>query len=400
MPKILWMSPYSLHDVSSGASINCRNLLEALAQSGYEVWALSSLIFDMPNAIKLFPQAQEQQGVGSKPIFEFDDKGIHYIYQRCHSSFEPDQTSSEQEVFFLLLREILGRFKPDLCLGFGTSMLSMNCFAEAKRHGCTTIYPLLNGNHGSFSFPHIDLVLTDSQATSELYYRRDRIRALPIGPCLNPEHFMAKKHERKYVTLINPSFEKGVALFTRLALMCQKELPNLRFLVVNSRGNFAENVQYLHERGDRNKHPLDPKLFTNVDMTPLTTNMKPIYAATRVLLAPSLWWESWSSVVSEAVLNSIPVLASNSGGLIESSGGASINLPVPEHCQRDYLSLPSEEEMAPWLEALKRLLSEDCSEKLKAAQDKLAPEHCVPRFNAIVQPYLAARTNERVRWEP
>ena len=42
MPKILWMSPYSLHDISSGASINCKYLLEALAAQGYEVWALSS----------------------------------------------------------------------------------------------------------------------------------------------------------------------------------------------------------------------------------------------------------------------------------------------------------------------------------------------------------------------
>ena len=30
MPKLLWMSPYSLHDISSGASIHCRYILESV----------------------------------------------------------------------------------------------------------------------------------------------------------------------------------------------------------------------------------------------------------------------------------------------------------------------------------------------------------------------------------
>ena len=30
MPKILWISPYSLHDISSGASIHCKTQLEGL----------------------------------------------------------------------------------------------------------------------------------------------------------------------------------------------------------------------------------------------------------------------------------------------------------------------------------------------------------------------------------
>ena len=69
MPKILWMSPYSLHDISSGASINCKYLLEALAAQGYEVWALSSFIFDMPRGAQLFTQAQDKLALSDKPIF-------------------------------------------------------------------------------------------------------------------------------------------------------------------------------------------------------------------------------------------------------------------------------------------------------------------------------------------
>lgn len=398
MPKILWMSPYSLHDISSGASINCKYLLEALAAQGYEVWALSSFIFDMPSGAQLFTQAQDKLAVSAKPIFELNDNGIHYIYQRCHSTFEGEQSAAEQEVFFTLLREVLDRFAPDLCMAFGTSMLTMTCFAEAKRRGITTIYPVLNGNHGSFSFPDVDLLLTDSQATADLYFKRDRIRAIPIGAFFVPERFVAKKRHPKYVTMINPSFEKGLAILARLSLVCQSRLPEVRFLVVNSRGNFAENVQYLHEKDQRDVHPLSPQDFVNVDMTPATTNMKPIYAATKVLVAPSLWFESWGRVVSEAVYNGIPVLASNSGGLAEAAGGASINLPVPEHCRNDYLSLPSLEDIEPWVVALERLLNEDWSEQVSAAQQRLAANNGLARFNAVVQPYLDERARDHLHF--
>ena len=398
MAKILWMSPYSLHDISSGASINCKYLLEALAQQGHEVWALSSLIFDMPSGAQFFTEAQDKLSLSQKPIFELNDGGIHYIYQRCRSTFEGEQTCAEQEVFFALLREVLDRFVPDLCHAFGTSMLTMTCFAEAKRRGITTIYPVLNGNHGSYAFPDVDLVLTDSQASSELYYQRDRIRALPIGACFAPEHFVAKKRHPKYVTMINPSFEKGLGLFARLSLVCQERLPQVRFLVVNSRGNFAENIQYLHEKGQRDVHPFSPQDFVNVDMTPATTNMKPIYAATKVLVAPSLWWESWGRVVSEAVFNSIAVLASTSGGLREAAAGASINLPVPEHCRQDYLSIPTAEEVEPWVEALERLISEDWSTQLAAAQQQLNSANCLKRFNALIEPYLAARARDHIHY--
>ena len=79
MPKILWMSPYSLHDITSGASIHCRAILESLQQRGFTVWSFATFVFDRPyggNATfgdlgQLFarnPQAK---------LFQFDDRGIH-----------------------------------------------------------------------------------------------------------------------------------------------------------------------------------------------------------------------------------------------------------------------------------------------------------------------------------
>lgn len=396
MPRILWISPYSLHDLSSGASIHCKTQLEGLAKRGFEVWSCSSFIFDVPNGTRLFPDLKNKLENSKQNVFEMDENGIHYVYTRCKSTFETDNTLAEEELHFEVCCEVFDRFAPDFVMAFGTDMGTMTCFAEAKRRGITTIYNVVNGNHSHYAFPDIDLILTDSKATQELYRTRDHIRMLPTGELFEPSLFIAKKHEPKYVTMVNPSFEKGLGIFAKLALHCKKEMPEVRFLVVNSRGNFAENVQYLHVKGDKNQHPFVPKDFSNVDMTPVTNNMKQIYACTKVLIAPSLWWESWGRVATESVFNNIPVLSSNSGGLPEAIAGAGISLPAPEHCVQDYLSIPEDEEIEPWFQALKRLLEEDWSEQLKTAQNELGIDKCLDRTIEILMPFIQQRQRERI----
>ena len=396
MPRILWMSPYSLHDISSGASIHCKTVLEGLVKRGFDVWSCSSFLFDVPGGAKLFNNLHEKLEKSKQNVFEMDEKGIHYIYTRCKSTFESEQTLEEQELFFRVYCEVLDRFRPDFVMAFGTGMISMTCFAEAKRRGIVTIYPVLNGNHGNYSFPDTDLILTDSKASERLYRTRDKIRMIPVGEIFDPQYFVAKKRNPKYVTFINPSFEKGLGIFAKLASYCKEHLPEVRFLVVNSRGNFAENVQYLHAKGNKQNHPFNPKDFDNVDMTPGTNNMRSIYAVTKVLIAPSLWWESWGRVVTEAVYNNIPVLTSTSGGLPEASGGVGIALQAPEHCVKDHLSIPSDEEIALWGEALKRLLEEDFSAQLQKAQQNLSVDKGIDRVLQVLRPYINAHNHERI----
>ena len=398
MPKILWMSPYSLHDISSGASIHCKTTLEGLVRRGFEVWSCSSFIFDVPDGARLFNNLQETLKNSSKSVFEMDDNGIHYVYTRCRSTFEHEQTLDDMELFFKVYCEVLDRFRPDFVMAFGTGMISMTCFAEAKRRGIYTVYPVLNGNHGNYAFPDTDIILTDSKASERLYRNRDRIRMIPACEIFDPERFIAKRENPSYVTFINPSFEKGLGIFARIALWAQKAHPDLRFLVVNSRGNFAENIQYLHTKDNKDEHPFKPRDFDNVDMTPATNNMKPIYAVTRVLIAPSLWWESWGRVATEAVINNIPVLSSTSGGLPEATAGAGIHIAPPDHCVNDNFSIPDDEEIRPWCEALDRLLKEDWSEQLKKAQEELAVDRSLDRLIEILRPYYERRMCDRIHF--
>ena len=56
--------------------------------------------------------------------------------------------------------------------------------------------------------------------------------------------------------------------------------------------------------------------------------MRTIYRETRILLVPSQWEdETWGRVVTEAQFSGIPVVASDRGGLPESTGPGGIVLP-------------------------------------------------------------------------
>jgi glycosyltransferase involved in cell wall biosynthesis len=73
-----------------------------------------------------------------------------------------------------------------------------------------------------------------------------------------------------------------------------------------------------------------------VRFTSHQTTMRPVYARTRILLAPSQWREAWGRVASEAHISGIPVIGSQIGGLVESIGPGGILIP-PEAPAGDWI---------------------------------------------------------------
>ena len=191
MPRILWMSPYSLHDTSSGASVDAKNMLESLVNHGYEVWSCASFVFDRPNGAGFFGDLSQLLDSHSAKVFNLEDHGIKYTYVRCQNTYEQLFSMEESQLFYEVYLEILDRFNPDIVLGYCPGMISLACFSEAQRRGMKTVYLLVNGNHGHFSFNFFDLVITDSHATSQLYAERDHINVVPTGAFFNPQRIVA-----------------------------------------------------------------------------------------------------------------------------------------------------------------------------------------------------------------
>lgn len=394
MPKILWLSPYSLHDTSSGASVHAKVMLEALAKIGFEVWSCASFVFDNKSGTLVFGDLEKRLAEDDHKTFILDDNGIHYVYTRCANRSEMQFTLDEGQLFYETFLEVLDEFKPDIIFGYCPGMAPLACNIEARRRGIKTVYLLLNGNHSNFSFSYYDLVVTDSQATADLYARRDHINVTPTGAFLNHENLISPDRDPKYVTFINPVGAKGLPIFAKMARLCQTEMPDLRFLVINSRGNFSQTVTLLHEKDKPDVHPYTAADFPNVDMAGSQKDMRPVFKVTKALIAPSLWFESWGRVTSEAALNRIPVLCSTSGGLAEAMAGCGISLEAPEHCRQDHWSIPTDEEIRPWMDGLKEILKSDYSEQFDKAREQLSLERATQRALDALAPLYNSRGSD------
>jgi surfactin synthase thioesterase subunit/glycosyltransferase involved in cell wall biosynthesis len=116
---------------------------------------------------------------------------------------------------------------------------------------------------------------------------------------------------RGKILLINPCQVKGLPIFLELA----RRLPELHFAALRGWGTNAADLAALRS-------------LPNVELLQPVPVIDEVFANTSVLLAPSLWYEGFGLVATEALLRGIPVLASDYGGLAESTASSEMRQPI------------------------------------------------------------------------
>lgn len=147
--------------------------------------------------------------------------------------------------------------------------------------------------------------------------------------------------DRAYVTMLNPCLEKGVDVFLALA----RGMREVDFAAVRGWGTDGAVLHVLERE-------------PNVTVLEPADDLDAVLAETRVLLAPSLWPETFGYIVPEAMLRGIPVLASDLGGLREAGLGAALLLPVVPLERRNGRHVATPQDVEPWRGALERLLGD------------------------------------------
>ena len=400
--RILFCNRNCYLDDSNGAAVASRAMMEALARLGFAVEALTGSMIEAgpqadPNAWRaargLEPHVAEgtwtadPRGVRDEapPHDRLVVRGVPLTVHRGSTALTPESDDSERREFLGLFEMVSARFRPDVLVNFGGDGLSNEVRSRAKARGVAVVFPLHN-----FSYQHdrpfadVDRVIVPSRLAADHYRRTLGLDCAILPNLVDLDRVRAEASDPRYVTFVNPSFEKGVYAFARIADELGRRRPEIPLLVVEARGS----ERTLADCG------LDLTRHGNVSLMDHTPDPRQFWGLTKICLVPSLWSESQGLVAVEAMINGIPVIASDRGALPETLGHAGVLLPLPEWLTPRTRVLPTTKEVAPWVEAVIRLwddgeLLAEHGRRALAESSRWSPEVLEPiyaRFFESLQP--------------
>lgn len=378
---------------ADGAAIANRAMLEALARGGWAVEAVSGPMIAVGDQVELadWLAARGYGGevgggdvlavgpagvVAATPLhLRLDARGVAVtILHGATAPRAPDE--AERRDFLRLYEAALERFRPDVVASYGGGPLTRAILRIAKERGLATIFPLHNLRYRSLApFADADAVLVASHFAAEHYRRTLGLRCDVLPYIIDPSRVVADDRDPRYVVFVNPTVEKGAGVFARIADELGRRRPEIPFLVVESLGTEADLVAF----------GLDLRAHGNVFLRPQTPDPRRFWRLAKLALLPSLVAENQPLVAIEAMLNGIPVLGSDRGGVPETLGNAGTVLPIPSRLRPDTPALPTPEEVAPWVEAILRLWDDpaafnDLSRRALVESRRWSPEVLEPAY--------------------
>jgi glycosyltransferase involved in cell wall biosynthesis len=124
--------------------------------------------------------------------------------------------------------------------------------------------------------------------------------------------------------------------------------------------------------------------------------MAAVYSRAKILLAPSLWWEAYGRVISEAAINKIPAVVTNRGGLPEAAGRTGFIIDMPQELYKaPYNRLPSAEKIREFINTIIKLEDDPVTYKsITDTIDAYHPEQKLIESQAALHNYLRSITRD------
>lgn len=297
-----------------------------------------------------------------RTVLAVDDAGL-----RCrlldtgggHHHLDP----LDEDALDALLADELRSHPPDIVLTFGAREREDRRRRACAATGASIVFAAalldyLDRQPPLFDPPDaIDRVIVPSAYVRDRFL--DRFPGLAVDevpdPLLPAEVLATGKREPVFVTFVNPTPAKGLFFYLRLADELATRRPDIPLLVVESRGTRQNLLVAGRLCGiDLARHP-------SVLVTPPVPQPRDLFASTRLLLVPSAWHEPSGRVAAEALLNGIPPIVSDRGGLPGQVAGGGIVLPLPPHFTAEDVLAPPAASVEPWIEAIVPLCDDEAA---------------------------------------
>jgi len=218
-------------------------------------------------------------------------------------------------------------------------------------------------------------VVTIGQHMAEYVERHAGVRSSVIHPPVygEPPFRQCGGFDEQLVLMINPCQVKGLGIFLALA----DRFPALQFAGLIGWGTTTDDKDAMARR-------------PNVRLLGSVPHIEDVLSQSRVLLMPSVWYEGFGLIAMEAMLRGLPVIASNSGGLVEAKHGTGYQIPVRAVdgylAEFDETHMPKpvvpRQDIEPWAEALNQLTTDREAWEREAAASRATALNFIERLNA------------------
>ena len=393
--KVAFVSAHCAIDPTNGAATSTLDALALLAESGFDchVYCCSHLDSLAEVAIEdVLDQAGARYGFRDVTIGNHQAQLVQTAHRDVPVTLSAAASSrqwagqAEADAFLAVCDQFLKEQRPQVVWTYGGDPDAHVLQRLAKRLDIPVLFALHNFCYfDPVAFVASDYVMVFSEYSRKYYWDSLRLACQKVPLVIDPRRVEVPQWQPQYLTFVNPEPRKGVHVFARIAEVLSLRRPDIPLLLVE--GAFKAGI--LPQLG------VDLGRLPNLKVVPNSPDPRKFLATTKLLLMPSLM-ENAALLATEAMLNGIPVLASNRGGLPETIGQAGFLFDIPARYTTETRAIPTEAEVAPWVEAIIRLWDDPSwyAQWSQAARDRgrlSHPDHLRPVYreffeNLFVQP--------------
>jgi len=351
-PRLLVLLPQLPNDPASGAARTATTIGELLAAAGFDVETIATTATERYAAIDVGSWLAQHNvdAVRENGLVRFVHRGVVCTLIDTGQCGVTRAMASHAAAYDALVENTLSRFRPQIVLTYGGSTAEVARQRRVRSAGARVIFGLYNLRYlGRGFFDHVDAVITPSRFLSDHYHDRIGLESTPLPTPLWREDVVARQRDPKSVTIVNPSLDKGLMVFSAIARLLVEEHPEIPIEIYLARDSeqFVRQAAFL-AGVDFDTHP-------SVTVHPTTSQPSAIYEKARVVLVPSIVEDAAPRVVAEAFANGVVPIGSDRGGIPEMCADAGFVLPLPRDIDARSLNAISAEVARPWVERVSAL---------------------------------------------